>query len=314
VFVDDRAVSAVIGSAREAGGPPARRSCLSVPGSSERKLAGAAAGLGADEIVIDLEDAVAAPAKDDARAATVAALAGWSGGVVSVRVNAARSPWCHLDVAALARPADVPASIVVPKVEGAGDLAFFDRLLDGVEAASGRRRPVRLQALIETAAGLERVSEIAGASQRLDALILGYADLAASLGRAPGAARDLEVWRPAQEAVLVAARAHGLQAIDGPYLGVEVDESFRAAAARARELGFDGKWAIHPAQVAALNELFTPTVEEIQRAEAIVAALERAERKSGQGAVAVDGQMLDEALRAAALRILARASQRGAVG
>lgn len=307
-------MTAVIDSAREPGEPPARRSCLSVPGSSERKLARTAAGLGADEIVIDLEDAVAASAKEDARAATVAVLAAWSGGVVSVRVNAARSPWCHLDVVALAGLADVPVSIVVPKVEGAGDLAFFDRLLDGAEAAGGRRRSVRLQALIETAAGLERLSEIAGASQRLDALILGYADLAASLGRAPRAAGDVEVWRPAQEAVLVAARAHGLQAIDGPYLGVEVDESFRAAAVRARDLGFDGKWAIHPAQVAPLNELFTPTVEEVERARAIVAALDRAERETGQGAVALDGQMLDEAIRAAALRILARAPGPGAVG
>jgi citrate lyase subunit beta/citryl-CoA lyase len=285
---------------------------LSVPGSSERKLAGAAAGLEADEIVIDLEDAVAASAKEDARKATVAALSAWGGGVVSVRVNAARSPWCHLDVAALAGLGDVPVSIVVPKVEDGGDLAFFDRLLDGAEAAGGRRRPLRLQALIETAAGLERVSEIAGASRRLDALILGYADLAASLGRAPGGAGDLETWRWAQEAVLVAARAHGLQAIDGPYLGVEVDEGFRAAAGRARDLGFDGKWAIHPAQVAALNELFTPTLREVDRARAIVAALDRAERETGQGAVALNGEMLDEAVRAAALRILARAHPPGA--
>jgi citrate lyase subunit beta/citryl-CoA lyase len=287
---------------------------LSVPGSSERKLAKVAAGTEADEIVIDLEDAVAVSAKEDARAATVSVLESWNGGVVSVRVNAARSPWCHLDVAALAALADLPVSIVVPKVEGAGDLAFFDRLLDGAEAAGGRRRPLRLQALIETAVGLERLSEIAGASQRLDALILGYADLAASLGRAPGTAGDVEVWRPAQEAVLVAARAHGLQAIDGPYLGVEVDDSFRAGAERARDLGFDGKWAIHPAQVEPLNELFTPTIEEIERAQAIVAALERAERESGQGAVALDGQMLDEAIRAAAMRVLARARVAGAAG
>jgi citrate lyase subunit beta / citryl-CoA lyase len=105
----------------------------------------------------------------------------------------------------------------------------------------------------------------------------------------------------------VAARAHGLQAIDGPHLGVDVDESFRAAAERARDLGFDGKWAIHPAQVALLNEWFTPSVEEVERALAIVAALDRAERETGQGAVALDGQMPDEAVRAAALRALARA-------
>jgi citrate lyase subunit beta / citryl-CoA lyase len=107
--------------------------------------------------------------------------------------------------------------------------------------------------------------------------------------------------------VLVAARAHGLQAIDGPYLGIAVDDAFTAAASRARDLGFDGKWAIHPSQVAALNELFTPSDEEITRARAVVEALDRAERESGQGAVALDGEMLDEAVRVAALRVLARA-------
>jgi citrate lyase subunit beta / citryl-CoA lyase len=282
---------------------PARRSCLSVPASSERKLEKAPT-VGADEIVIDLEDAVAPDAKDAARAAAVAALRTWPGGTVSVRVNAPRSAWCHLDVAALA---GLPASVVVPKVESAGDLAFVDRLLDGCEAAAGGARAVRVQALIETAAGLAQVSEIAGASERLDALIIGYADLAASLGRSAAATSDLDAWRPAQETVLVAARAHGLQAIDGPYLGIAVDDAFTAAASRVRDLGFDGKWAIHPSQVAALNELFTPSDEEVTRARAVVEALDRAERESGQGAVALDGEMLDEAVRVAALRVLARA-------
>jgi len=277
--------------------PPARRSCLSVPGSSERKLA-KAAGLAADEVVIDLEDAVAVAAKDEARAATVTALSSWSGGAVAVRVNAPGTPWCHLDVAALGALAQLPASVVVPKVQSAGDLAFVDRLLDGVEAGSGRE-PLRVQALIETAAGLARVQEIAAASPRLDALILGYADLAASLG----GTRDLDAWLPAQHAIVVAARAHGLQAIDGPYLGVAPDEGFHGATARARDLGFDGKWAIHPSQVDALNAAFTPDEAEVERARAIVAALARAD----EGAVALDGEMLDEAVRAAALRVLARA-------
>ena len=125
--------------------------------------------------------------------------------------------------------ASSPPAIVVPKVESAGDLAFVERLLDGAEAAAGRARPLRVQALIETAAGLSRVQEIAGASSRLDALILGYADLAVSLGRTGAGADDLDGWRPAQEMVLLAARAHGLQAIDGPYLGVAVDAAFTAA-------------------------------------------------------------------------------------
>jgi citrate lyase subunit beta / citryl-CoA lyase len=285
---------------------PARRSCLSVPASSKRKLE-KAPGVGADEIVVDLEDAVAPDAKDDARSAAAAALmsSAWDGVAVSVRVNAPRSAWCHVDVAALAGLPDRPAGIVVPKVESGADLAFVERLLDGVEAAGGRARPLHVQALIETAAGLMNLAQIASASARLDALILGYADLAASLGR--GAQADLDSWRPAQDAVLVAARAHGLQAIDGPHLGIAVDEAFTAAATRARDLGFDGKWAIHPSQVATLNELFTPSAEEVKRAREIVQALERSERDTGQGAVALDGEMVDEAVREAALRVLARA-------
>jgi citrate lyase subunit beta/citryl-CoA lyase len=282
-----------------------RRSCLSVPGSSEKML-GKAQGLPADEIVVDLEDAVAAGAKDEARAHVVAALQDWAGpGSVSVRVNAPRSPWCHRDIAAVAAVPDRPTAIVVPKVEEPGDLAFVDRLLDGVEAAAGRTRPVRVQALVETAAGLANVREIAGASERLDALILGYADLAASLGRSAAGARDLDTWRPAQELLLLAARMHGLQAIDGPHLGITVDAAFSAAVARARDLGFDGKWAIHPSQVEALNAAFTPTPEELAGARDVIAALDAAEH----GAVALDGQMLDEAVRAAALRTLARAGE-----
>jgi citrate lyase subunit beta/citryl-CoA lyase len=162
---------------------------------------------------------------------------------------------------------------------------------------------LRVQALIETAAGLARVSEIAAASERLDALILGYADLGASLG----GSRGLDAWLPAQHAVVVAARAAGVQAIDGPHLGIEVDEPFSAAVARARELGFDGKWAIHPSQVAAINAAFTPTAAEVERARAVVTALDESERVSGQGAVALDGEMLDEAVRLSALRVLAQA-------
>jgi citrate lyase subunit beta/citryl-CoA lyase len=209
-------------------------------------------------------------------------------------VNAIGTPWCHLDIAAVAGGAD---AIVLPKVESAGDLAFADRLLDGVGADT------RLLALIETAAGLQAVGEIARASERLDGLILGYADLAASLGRGPGQPAD---WRFAQDAVLVAARAAGIAAIDGPYLGIRDDEGFRAQVAHARALGFDGKWAIHPAQVEALHEAFTPTDEEVADARETLEALERAAAE-GAGAVAAGDRMLDEALAVSARRVLARA-------
>ena len=281
---------------------------MSVPGSSAKMLAKAPTR-GADEIVIDLEDAVATSAKDEAREIVVAALGEeqWQGVNCSVRVNAPRTPWCHADIVALASLPSGPASLVVPKVESAGDLAFVERLLDGVEAAACVEG-MRVQALIETAAGVSRVQEIAAASPRLDALILGYADLSASIGRAAGAAAPLDSWLAIQDQILLAARANDLAAIDGPYLGISVDEGFTAAAERARDMGFDGKWAIHPAQVPALNALFTPSDEEVAHARAVIGALEEAERTGGAGAVALDGQMLDEAVRVAALRVLARAS------
>lgn len=284
-----------------------RRSCLSVPASSERKLAKATA-VPADEVVIDLEDAVAASSKHSARSAAVEALErlDWTGTTVSVRVNAPGTPWCHLDIVALAALPELPVSIVVPKVQCAGDLAFVDRLLAGLEAAAPRRTPMRTQALIEDAPGLARVQEIAACSERLDALIIGYADLAASLGRSAAAALDPRSWDPAREAVLLAARANGLQAIDGPYLGVGPDDSFRESAMRARELGLDGKWAIHPSQVPPLAEIFSPTEQELTRARAVIAALESAERNAGEGAVALDGEMLDAAVALSARRVIAR--------
>jgi citrate lyase subunit beta / citryl-CoA lyase len=278
---------------------PARRSCLAVPGSSAGMLDKALA-LAADEIVVDLEDAVAAPAKAEARAAVAARLAdpAWRRRTVSVRVNGPGTAWCQDDVIALAHRT---TALVVPKVEGAGDLAFVDRLLDGAGAEH-----VRLQALVETAAGLAKAGEIARSSARLDALILGYADLATSLGRSRHVPLDL--WAPAQHDVLLAARAHGLQAIDGPHLGTAADGAFRAAARRARDLGFDGKWAIHPSQVEPLNAIFAPSDDELAQARAVLDTLERAEREAGAGTAALDGQMIDNAMRVAALRTLARAA------
>jgi citrate lyase subunit beta / citryl-CoA lyase len=289
-------------------GPCARRSCLVVPGSAPEKLA-KAAGLGADEVVIDLEDAVVPDAKDAARADVVAALRAldWSGVTVSVRVNAPRTPWCHADVAALAAAEGPLRSLVLPKVESAGDVAFAERLLDGVEAVCGRPAGLRVQALIESAAGVARAVEIAAASPRLEALILGYADLSASLGRTRAGAADAAAWQPVRELVLLAARAAGLQAIDGPHFQLRPDAAFDAAVGAVRDQGFDGKWAIHPAQVERLNALFTPTAEEVAHARAVIAALAAAERDGGQGAVALDGQMLDEPVRRAAQRVLAAA-------
>jgi citrate lyase subunit beta/citryl-CoA lyase len=281
-----------------------RRACLVVPAAPAAKLAKGAT-LVADEVVLDLEDAVLPASKVEARAAVAAALAGeWLAEAVAVRVNAIGSPWCHSDLVALAASGRDTLTAVLPKVEHPDDLAFADRLLAGAEAAAERATPVRLLALIETAAGLAAAAGIARASERLDGLVLGYADLAASLGRPGGTtAQD---WRFAQESVLVAARAAGIQAIDGPHLGTRDDDAFRAGAMHARTLGFDGKWAIHPGQLDALRETFTPTDEEVADARAVLAALERA-AADGAGAVAAGDRMLDEALALSARRVLARA-------
>lgn len=279
---------------------PRRRACLVVPAAPASKLEKGRT-LDADEIVVDLEDAVVPAAKDDARVAVVDALGEeWLAPALAVRVNAIGGAWCHQDLTVLA-VLDRELTAVVPKIESAADLAFADRLLTGAEAATGRTRPIRLLALIETPAGLQAAGEIARASERLDGLILGYADLAASLGRSVDGD-----WRFAQETVLVAARAAGIQAIDGPHLTIREDDGFRAAVAHARALGFDGKWAIHPAQLGALREAFTPTDEEVADARATLEALDRA-AAAGAGAVADGDRMLDEALAVSARRVLARA-------
>jgi citrate lyase subunit beta/citryl-CoA lyase len=264
-----------------------------------------ARGLSADEIVIDLEDSVAPGAKAEARELVCRVLAeGRPGpGLVAVRVNALDSPWWRDDVEALlerARPA--VDSLVVPKVERAEDVREVERLLDERGAAMG------IQALVETAAGLQRVGEIATASRRLDALILGYADLAASLGRA-NPEQAGQRWLYAQEAVLVAARAAAVEAIDGPYLAMADEDGLRRWAEHVRDLGYDGKWAIHPSQLPLINETFTPRDEELEQAKAILAVLAQAESRGGRGAVALDGKMIDEASRKQAERVVARAGR-----
>jgi citrate lyase subunit beta/citryl-CoA lyase len=270
-----------------------------------------AAGLAADELILDLEDAVAPGSKEQARHEVLKRLADWDGPRVTVRINAPRTPWCHRDLIGLAET-DAPElrSVVVPKVENVGDLEFAERLLSGAEAESGRKEhPLGIQALIETASGLAQVEEIARSGGRLETLILGYADLAASLGRPRDATSDPNSFRFAQDRVLTAAKASGLQAIDGPFLGIHADERFRAAVAHARELGFDGKWAIHPSQISSLNEVFTPGAEEVAWAKGVLNALADAERDGGSGAVALEGEMLDEAVAVSARRLLARADE-----
>jgi citrate lyase subunit beta / citryl-CoA lyase len=258
-----------------------RRSCLSVPGDDERKLA-KAAGLTPDEVILDLEDAVAPGRKDAARELVARALRehDWQAATVAVRVNGARTAW-HADDLALIREAR-PMVVIVPKVESPEEL-------DGL--------PVPSEALIETARGLVECERIATAPG-LEALAIGPGDLAASLGVPEltiggGAHLDYALAR-----IVVAARAFGLAAIDGPYAVLGDEAGFRQAAARSRALGYDGKWCIHPDQVDASNDVYTPTEAELERARRILGV---------EGVARLDGEMVDEANRRMAESILARA-------
>lgn len=285
-------------------GRPPRRSVLCVPGGDERKIRKALTS-GADQVVIDLEDAVPPADKDRAREDLGAIAWGDLAGLpsIAVRVNAPRTRWCHLDIDAVVRSAIPASSIVLPKVESPGDLEFADRLLDGVEAGVDGNEPIAVEALIETADGLSRIEQIASASPRLSTLITGYADLAASLGRAAGL--DPALWIAVQDRVIAAARTNRLDAVDGPYLGVAVDDGFGLAVGHAARIGFDAKWAIHPRQIDAINVAFEPSTAQVDYARRVVDALAAA-HDGGRGAVELDGQMIDEAIAVAARRTLSK--------
>jgi citrate lyase beta subunit/acyl dehydratase len=248
----------------------------------------------ADEVVFDLEDSVAPAAKQAAREQIAATLARpeWAQRTIAVRVNAPGSAELQADLGMVRRLANVQRlTVVLPKAQRPEELlAVAEQLPDD---AAG------LQALIETAAGIEAITELAHATARLRTLILGYADLASELGR-----RGEAPWLVHQEALLTAARAAGLQAIDGPFLALEDRLALARAARGARELGFDGKWAIHPSQVEVLNDAFAAGEDERRWAQAVQDALERA-ADSGDAAVRVDGAMVDEAMRSRSRRLLA---------
>lgn len=276
--------------------PRRRRAVLVAPGSDERK-AGKALASSADEVVLDLEDAVATALKDTVRdlVADLVSTRG-TGRAIAVRVNGPGTPWFADDLRACAALGPALSSIVVPKVEGPADLAETDRIL-----AEAGDADLVVQALIETPAGVTRLDEIV-TGPRLAAVILGYADLGAALGRARTAAP--EHWLYVQDRLLHAARAAGVQAIDGPFLSITDDEDFRRAARWTADLGFDGKWVIHPAQIDSAAAAFTPDDAQAEQARRVLAALAEAEAR-GAGAAQLDGQMLDEAVAVAARRTLA---------
>jgi citrate lyase subunit beta / citryl-CoA lyase len=296
-----------------------RRSCLSVPGSSPKMLA-KASGLPADEVFMDLEDSVAPGAKEEARGNIVRALVegDWTGKTIVVRVNAVDTRWCARDVLEVVEAAgDRLDCVMIPKVEHASDVTFVDDLLRMVEDTMGLDRRLGIEAQIETATGITNIDEIAAASDRTETLIFGPADMSASLGLPtvtaglpmPGYPGDH--WHFILSRILVAARNAGLQAIDGPYLVIKDLDGFREMALRSRALGYDGKWALHPGQIDVLNEVFAPTQEEYDKAEAILEAYAHAAHVEHRGAVMFGTEMIDEASRKMAEQLAQRGRAAG---
>ena len=301
----------------------ARRSVLSVPGSSLPMLE-KAQGLDVDEVFFDLEDAVAAGAKDTARGNVAAAArdGDWSGKTVGVRINDWTTRWTHRDVIDVVTVAGSRIDVLVlPKAESSAHVTALDLLLSQVEAAAGLDvGRIGLEVQIESAQGVVNVASIAAASARTESLVFGPADFMASVnmrslvvGEQPDGYDVGDAYHFALMSVLVAARAHGLQAIDGPYLQVRDVEGFRRSARRTAALGYDGKWVLHPAQVDVANEVFTPSQHEFERAEAILAAYEHSTSAAGghRGAVMLGDEMIDEASRKLALVVAAKGRAAG---
>jgi len=291
--------------------PPARpnRCQLFGPGSRPAIFAKMAAS-DADVINIDLEDSVAPSDKDSARANVIEAIGGidWGTKMLSVRINGLDTPWWYRDVVDLLEQASERLDLImIPKVGCAADLYAVDALVSAVEAAKGRTKKIGFEVIIESAAGISHVEEIAAATPRLQAMSLGAADFAASMGMQTtgiggtqadyymlheGARYWADPWHWAQAAIVAACRTHGVLPVDGPFGDFSDDEGFRAQARRSATLGMVGKWAIHPKQVALANEVFTPSDEAVLEAREILAAMEAAKAK-GEGATVYKGRLVD---------------------
>ncbi|HLU95891.1 MAG TPA: CoA ester lyase [Thermobifida alba] len=298
-----------------------RRSVLAVPASNPRFIE-KARGLDVDAFFLDLEDAVAPLEKEKARQAVVAALTegGWDGKVRTVRVNDATTAWAYRDVITVVEGAGADLDcLVLPKVTDPAHVLWLDTLLTQVERAVGLEvGRIGIEAQIEDARGLARVDEIAAASPRLETLVYGPADFMASInmktltvGEQPPGYDVGDAYHYVLMRILTAARAHDLQAIDGPYLKIRDVEAFTRSARRTAALGFDGKWVLHPGQVAAANEVYAPTQEDYDHAELVLDAYEYATTVRRRGAVMLGDEMLDEASRKMALVVAAKGRAAG---
>ncbi len=281
------------------------RSHLYVPATSWAMIQ-KSAGSAADAVVIDLEDAVAPEDKVASRANVIRAFRELDFGprLRLFRINALDTAFAYRDLTEVIEAVgDRVDLVLVPKAEAARDLHFVETLLGGIEQACGYQRPIGVEALIETAAGVLNVREVAAASPRLEALVFGSGDFAASARMPlentgePGrydASYPGDRWHHAMQSVVLAARAHGLRCLDGPYAGLSDPPGLEAAARAAHGLGFGGKQCIHPAQLAAVNAEFSPSALDVTQAEALLNALEQA-RQEGRGTARLNGRMVDAA-------------------
>lgn len=296
-----------------------RRTCLAVPGSSEKML-GKAPGLGADMVFLDLEDSVAPLEKAQARDNVVRAVneLDWGDTVVCVRVNAWDTQWTYRDVVQVVEGCGERLDeVMLPKVQSAAEVVALDLVLTQIEQATGRQGRVGIEAQIETARGLIAVDEICAASPRMEAIVFGPADFAAST-EMPVLTGGVQIpeypgdhFHYVFARILMAGRANGLQVIDGPFLKIRELDALRDYAMRTRVLGYDGKWALHPDQVPVINEVFTPTQEQFDRASDILEAYRVATEQDRRGAVMFGDEMIDEASRKMALKFLSRGGRAG---
>src|SRR5918998_39734 len=284
----------------------APRSILAVP-ASNLEMAEKALASAADAVFLDLEDAVAPDEKEGARGNIVRALRelDWHDRPTLYRANALDTPYFYRDLVEVVEEAGDRLEIVmIPKVQRPEDLHVAATLLSQIEMAVGLEAgKVELEAQIESAEGLVNVDGIASATERLTALHFGPGDFAASVRMPQTNIGTMDEWDEAypghrfhyaMQRIVVAARARGLRALDGPVADYRDEEGLRESCLISRSLGFDGKWCIHPAQIEAVNEVFSPTEREVEWARKVVAAYERASA-AGTGAISVDGQMIDAA-------------------
>jgi malyl-CoA/(S)-citramalyl-CoA lyase len=296
--------------------PRLHRSELAVPGSNPSFFEKAARSA-ADIVFLDLEDAVAPDEKAQARKHIVQGLneIDWGVKTMMVRINGLDTHYMYRDVIDIVEACPRLDMILIPKVGVAADVYAVDMLVTQVETAIKRTRRIGLEVLIETALGMANVEAIAQSSKRLEAMSFGVADYAAStrarttviggVNRDSGVLTDKDAdgkreyhwsdpWHAAQTRMMVACRAYGLRPLDGPFGDFNDPDGFRAAANRAAVLGYEGKWAIHPSQIALCNAVFTPSLAEVTRARRIMEAMAQAERE-GRGAVSLDGRLIDYA-------------------